>query len=172
MPDQPTWIEAVPQILATLEAPGTPPFLDRPAVEALFDVRRRQAIHLLRRCGGYQIGKTFLVPRETVVRFLREPQRWRAAEEEKGRFARVACALGEARTELQQRRIPIPAQTETLAMEFAGLPSGIRLETGQLVIQFARPVELLEKLFALSQAFANDYESFERIVASQAGAAR
>ena len=56
-------------------------------------------------------------------------------------------------------------------MELAGLPSGIRLEPGQVVIQFARPVELLEKLFALAQAF-NDYPTFERIVASQAGAGR
>ena len=172
MPDQPSWIEYVPEILETLEAPGTPPFLDRPTVEVLFGVRRRQAIHLLRHFGGYQVGKTFLAPREAVIRFLRDPLRWRAATDEKGRFERVASALGEARTELRQRRIPIPAQTETLQMEFAGLPPGIRLETGQLVIQFAGPVELLEKLFALSQAFANDYASFERIVASQTGTGR
>jgi len=131
----------------------------------LFGVRRRQAIQLLRRFGGYQIGKTFLVRREAVVGFLRDPQRSAAAAHEKGRFERVASALGQARTELQQRRIPIPTQSETL--EFAGLPPGIRLETGQLIIQFERPVELLEKLFALSQAFANDYESFERLAASQ-----
>ena len=136
----------------------------------LFGIRRRQAIHLLRRFGGYQVGKTFLVTREAVIRFLRDPQRWRAAADEKGRFERVANTLGEARTELHQRRIPIPAQRQTLEMEFAGLPSGIRLEPSQLVIQFDRPVELLEKLFALSQAFANDYENFERIVAGQAGA--
>jgi hypothetical protein len=172
MPDQPTWIEYVPEILATLEAPGAPPFLDRPTIEVFFGVRRRQAIHLLRRFGGYKVGKAFLVPREAVIQFLRDPQRWRAAADEKGRFERVASALGEARSELQQRRIPIPAQMETLQMEFAGLPAGIRLEPGQLVIQFAEPVELLEKLFALSQAFANDYQTFERIVASQVGTGR
>ena len=104
---------------------------------------------------------------------MREPQRWSAAADEKGRFERVASALGQARTELQQRRIPIPAQMQTLQMEFAGLPSGIRLEPSQPVIQFERPVELLEKLFALSQALTNDYESFERswIAAGQAGGA-
>ena len=162
MPDQPTWIESVPEILETLEAPGTPPFLDRPTIEVLFGVRRRQAIQLLGRFGGYKVGRAFLVPREAVVGFLREPQRWRAAAEEKGRFERVANALGEARSELQQRRIPIPAQTETRQMEFAGLPPGIRLEPAQLTIQFQTPVELLEKLFALSQALTNDYETFER----------
>jgi hypothetical protein len=152
----------VPEILETLEAPGTPPFLDRPTVEVLFGVRRRQAIQLLRRFGGYQVGRAFLVPRKAVIGFLRDPPRWRAAADEKGRFERVANTLGQARRELRQPRIPIPAPTEALAMELAGLPSGIRLETGQLIIQFERPVELLEKLFALSQALTHDYEAFER----------
>jgi len=124
--------------------------------------------------GGYKVGKAFLVPREAVIGFLRDPQRWRAAADEKGRFERVASALGEARSELQQRRIPIPTQSETLRLEFSGLPDGIRLEAGQLVIQFAKPVELLEKLFALSQALTNDYQTFERswMAASQTGAGR
>jgi hypothetical protein len=162
MPDQPSWIGFVPQILRDLEAPGGPPFLDRSAVEALFGVRRRQAIELLRRFGGYQIGKTFLVPREAVVRFLRDPERWPAVAGEKARFERVLSALGQARAELHQRRIPIPAQTEALRLELSGLPPGIRLEAGQLTVQFAAPLELLEKLFALSQILTNDYEAFER----------
>ena len=33
---------------------------------------------------------------------------------------------------------------------------------GELAIQFQTPVELLEKLFALSQALTNDYPTFER----------
>jgi len=73
VPDQPTWIERVPTILAFLESEDAPLFLDRPAVERLFGLRRRQAIELLRRCGGYQVGKTFLVLRETMVQFLNEP---------------------------------------------------------------------------------------------------
>src|SRR3974390_2091266 len=108
MPDQPSWIERVPKILETLESAGAPPFLDRPAVELLFGVRRRQAIHLLRRFGGYQAGRTFLVPREAVTAFLRDPHRRTAAELEKGRFERVANALAQSRQELYQRRIPIP----------------------------------------------------------------
>jgi len=172
MPDQPTWIEYVPEILETLTAPGAPPFLDRPTVEVLFGVRRRQAIHLLRRFGGYKVGKAFLVPREAVVRFLRDPRLWSAASGEQGRFERVASALGQARSELRQRRISIPAQAETWGREFSGLPDGIRWETGQLIIRFEQPLELLEKLFSLSQALANDYESFERLAAGRTGADR
>ena len=162
MPDQPSWIEHVPKILETLESAAAPPFLDRPAVEMLFGVRRRQAIQLLRRFGGYQVGKTFLVPREAVVAFLRDPRRRTAADLERGRFERVETALGQARRELHQRRIPIAVQPETLNLDISGLPDGIHLAPGQLTIRFAQPVELLQKLFALSQALANDFETFER----------
>lgn len=172
MPDQPSWIEHIPKILEALESPQAPPFLDRPAVESLFGVRRRQAIQLLGRFGGYQVGKTFLVPREAVTRFLCDPRRRIATELEKGRFERVSSVLGQARQELHQRRIPIAAPPEALRLEISGLPEGIRLETGRLTVHFEKPVELLEKLFALSQALANDYESFERscLVAKPTGA--
>jgi len=162
MPDQPSWIERVPEILETLEATGAPPFLDRPAVEVLFGLRRRQAIALLRRLGGYQVGKTFLVPREAVVRFLRDPRRWSAAVEERGRFERVRSALGAAREELDLRRISIPACRETLRLELSGLPAGIQFEAGKLTVDFSTPAELLGKLFALAQALGNDYDTFER----------
>jgi hypothetical protein len=162
MPDQPSWIDRVPEILETLESPGAPPFLDRPTVEMLFGLRRRQAIALLRRFGGYQVGKTFLAPRPAVAGFLRDPDRWRAAAHERGRFEGVRRALGEARQELALRRIAIPARAETFGLEFSGLPAGIGFEPGQLTVAFANPAELLEKLFALAQALGNDYDTFER----------
>ena len=67
MPDQPSWIHRLPQITQALEAPDAPPFLDRPAIERLFGLRRRQSIALLRRLGGYQVGKTFLVDRAVLL---------------------------------------------------------------------------------------------------------
>ena len=166
MPDQPSWIERVPKILESLES-AAPPFLDRPAVEALFGVRRRQAIQLLRRFGGYQVGKTFLVPRNAVIDFLRNPQLRTAAEREKGRFERVADALRQGRRELDQRRIPIPVAEDTLRIDISGLPEGIRLVPGELSVSFEQPIELLQKLFALSQALANDFASFERSCAAR-----
>ena len=167
MPDQPSWIERVPKILETLDSAGAPPFLDRPAVETLFGVRRRQAIQLLHRFGGYQVGKTFLVPRETVICFLRDPHRRTAVELEKGRFERVVDALRESREELYQRRIPIPVAEETLRIDIAGLPEGIRLVPGELSVRFEQPMELLQKLFALSQALANDFAAFEHSCATR-----
>jgi len=120
------------------------------------------------------VGKTFLVATEAVIRFLRDPRRRSAAEVETGRFERVSAALGQARRDLQRRRMPIPVEPETLRLEISGLPEGISLEPAQLTIRFDRPMQLLERLFALSQALANDYESFERscLAAKMAGTAQ
>jgi hypothetical protein len=166
MPDQPSWIERVSEILASLNSAEAPPFLDRPAIETLFGLRRRQAIELLHRCGGYQVGKTFLVPREALVRFLEDPRyRW-AASTETARFEHVRLALGQFRQQLEQRRISIPATPDAFRLEFSGLPDGIRIEAGQLTVSFDQPSELLEKLFALARALANDYDTFERSFAA------
>src|SRR5580704_15398308 len=127
MPDQPSWIQAVPAILEALERVGAPPFLDRAAVEALFGLRRRQAIHLLGRMGGYQVGKAFLVPREAVIGFLRDPRRLAAAAHESGRFERVRGSLGKSREDLGQRRIsiPPPPPQPSAGPGFANLPEGV-----------------------------------------------
>jgi hypothetical protein len=164
MPSQPSWIQSVPEILEALEAPGAPPFLDRASVEKLFGVRRRQAIHLLGRVGGFQVGKTFVTSREAVIRFLREPARLGAARGERSRVERVGNALADARGDLHRRRIAIPARPDNAIVSLAGLPPGIRLESGRLTVEFGTPVELLEKLFALSQALTNDFETVERLL--------
>jgi hypothetical protein len=174
VPDQPSWIGRVAKILEILASPGAPPFLDRPAVEMLFGLRRRQAIQLLRRFGGYQVGKTFLAPQEAVVQFLRDPKRWSAADDERRRFERVRSALGDAREELGLRRISVPARPETLRLELSGLPAGIEFQPGKLTVVFESPAQLLERLFALAQALGNDYDSFERswTAAQSTGAGR
>jgi hypothetical protein len=164
MPDQPSWIQAVPAILDALGQPAAPPFLDRAAVETLFGLRRRQAIHLLGRMGGYQVGKALVVPREAVIRFLQAPQRMAAAAHERGRFERVRGALGKSRGDFGQRRIsiPTPPPQQSAGLALASLPNGVRLEARRLTVEFATPVELIQKLFALSHALTTDYEAFER----------
>ena len=80
MPQLPLWYRRVPEILGRLKTPGMPPVLDRPAIEALFAVRRRQAIRLLGAAQGYQIGKTFVVERQALIDFLASHREiWRGA---------------------------------------------------------------------------------------------
>lgn len=161
MPDQPTWLERVPAILAFLKSQDAPLFLDRPAVERLFGLRRRQAIELLRRCGGYQVGKTFLVLRETMVEFLNQPVTAGKVSDCLAQKRRVVDSLMEAWPLQEARKITFPVPSEVFAQTLSDLPGGIQLVPGQLTITFAAPLELLQQLFTLSQALANDYESFE-----------
>lgn len=161
MPDQPSWINRLPEITRTLQTPDAPPFLDRPAIERLFGLRRRQSITLMRRLGGYQVGKTFLVDRQVLLTFLEEPVRRGTADHEARRFRSVAERLGQAREERHLRRISIPTTRPIFPIDFGGLPTGIDIGQHELTVRFEHPHDLLEKLFALSQALANGYESFE-----------
>jgi hypothetical protein len=160
MPDQPSWINRLPDITRQIEA-SPAPFLDRSAIENLFGLRRRQSINLIRRMGGYQIGKTFLVDRQAVLEYLNDPQKRRSAAQEVRRFRTVGTLLNQAQQELHMRRIPIAAAPRVSKLELEGLPEGIELGARELNIRFEHPRELLEKLFALAQAMANDYERFE-----------
>ncbi|HUK15595.1 MAG TPA: hypothetical protein VLW65_04245 [Bryobacteraceae bacterium] len=167
MPDQPTWLERVPQILASLEEAGSPPFLDRAAVELLFGLKRRQAIELLHAMRGYQVGRTFLVERRTVLDFLRRRSLQGAVVQAVGRKRRVLDHLAAARRDFGARRLRIPVSADS-RIRLDGLPAGIELRPGQLTIQFDKPVELLEKLFALSQAVHHDFDRFQSLLETAA----
>ena len=81
----------------------------------------------------------------------------------------VEAFLAEARLgrTLPTIRIPEPARLSDLTL--AGLPPGIQLAPGQLIVTFARAEELIEKLFTLAQAVANDYPSFEAALGRAGG---
>jgi hypothetical protein len=166
LPNQPTWLERVPDILAKVQSEKTPPILDRPAVEGLFGIRRRQAIALLHRFAGYQVGRTFVVPREAVIEFLQKIVATGALEEAAAKKASVLECLGEARQALQLPSISLPSTTKLSHVTFDGLPPGIRLQPDELTIQFHGAADLLQKLLSLSQALANDFETFELTLAS------
>src|SRR5688572_484301 len=103
------------------------PFLDRSAIENFFQLRRRQSINLLRRMGGYQVGKTFLVDRQAVLEYLNDPQKRRSAAQEVRRFRTVGALLNQAQQGLHMRRIPIAAAARAPKLELEGLPAGIDL---------------------------------------------
>ena len=168
MPNHPTWLEHVPDILDRLQAEETPPLLDRQAIEHLFGVRRRQAIHLLHRFSGYQVGRTFVVSRDAVRAFLEDRQTngtWEVVNTKKNH---VIAFLGEARQALQAPVLALPTKKFS-EITLDGLPAGIHLKPDQLTIQFQGATDLLEKLFALSQALVND---LDRLEAALAGGAR
>jgi hypothetical protein len=160
MPAQPLWLARLPAILSQIAAPDAPLWWDRAAVEQLFGLRRRRAIALLQQMGAAYVGNNLAIERAALRRFLEQPRRQDAYQEEQARTARVATRFAQLRREQRARQVSIPLPAaEPLA--FAGLPAGIDLQHRQLTIAFATPAELLEKLVALSQALLHDYDTFE-----------
>ena len=66
MPAKPRWHADLNNIRTSIAALPSP-FLDRPAIEKLFGVKRRQANNLMRGLGGYRIGRAAVVGREDLL---------------------------------------------------------------------------------------------------------
>jgi hypothetical protein len=142
------------------------PVIDRAAIERLFGLRRRQAIDLMNRLGGYQAGRTFLIGREQLLCRLDsitagDEYRWEVARRE-----RLASSIDGIQRTRQNEAVRIPVSPEVFASRLHSLEPDVRLRPGRLVIDFSGPEDILRKLFGLAQALANDYASFEAAVSS------
>jgi hypothetical protein len=155
MPDQPTWIHRQPEILAWLESSEAPPFLDRGLLEGVFQLRRRQALRLMEKAGGYQTGRTYLIDREQLAQFLRGRDS-AAVQQAAVRKVRLAGHIEQARSQVEARRlrIRIGPELQRPAARTAALPAGIEpVAPGRLEIRFAGAEDLLSKVAELA-AFA------------------
>lgn len=163
MPGKPAWLLKIPQIVAMLESFDVP-VVDRAVIEHLFGLRRRQAIELLHRLGGYQAGKTFLVDRHLLIEHL---QRWASGEEferESRRRERLDHAVDEMRRCHAAARVRIPVPGDVYNRKLADLSAGVALQPGHLHVEFSGAEELLGKLFELAQVASNDYDRFRATV--------
>ncbi len=163
MPAQPLWYLRIPEILAGLRTAGAPPFLDRPAIEKLFRVGRRQAIRLLGAADGYQVGKTFLVSRESLIDYLERIEKSGAAGAARARKQRVASALAEVANHAAAQRVQIHMDPDTLRRP-ARLPAGIELVApGKLQISYTAAEDLLARIVELASAATNDFPAFRKL---------
>lgn len=168
VPAQPSWYLRLPEILAQLRAEGAPPFLDRPAVEKLFRVRRRQAIRLLGAAHGYQVGKTFLVDRQSLVDYLQTVETSGAPEQSRARKQRVLAALNEVANHVAAQRVHINANQQVYRQKPADLPESIELVgPGRIQISYARAEDLLARIAELAAAAANDFPAFRKLYEGQ-----
>ncbi len=161
MPAQPSWHVRVPEILAALSVPDSPPILDRSAFERLFQVRRRQAIRLISQCDGYQVGKTFLAGRENVISFLKTVKQSGQVDAARGHRVRLGAVLNAAanqRTAEQTRIVPQRRSDSSLhpAIHFPA--------PGKLEISFDDATGLLTRLVELATFAANDFTRFQQVV--------
>jgi len=164
MPKLPGWYLSVPAILRQLRNPAAPPFLDRPAIEQLFSIRRRQAIRVLSAAGGYQVGKTFVVERQAFIHFLEGLEHSGAAPEARARKRRVASALNEVANHAAAQRVQVPTAADVFQRQPANLPSSIELVApGKLQISYRGAEDLLAKIVELAAAATNDFPAFRNL---------
>jgi hypothetical protein len=164
MPQLPLWYRRVPEIVRHLKTPGMPPILDRPAVEELFRVSRRQAIRLLGGANGYQVGKTFIVDRQALIEYLESIEKSGAAPEARARKRRVALALTEVANYAEAQRVQIRTAPDVLRRRPGELPAAIDLVApGKLQISFQGAEDLLAQIVELAAAAANDFPAFRRL---------
>ena len=164
MPAQPSWHLRVPQIRAALSSPVSPPFFDRPAIEKLFGLRRRQAIRILTACGGYQVGKTFLVNREALLAYVAEVEKAGAVDRARQRKQRISAALNEVANLTAAQRTQIRTDPDLLRRRPADLPAAIELVApGKIQIRYHGATDLLAQIAELAAAATNDFPRFRKI---------
>jgi hypothetical protein len=159
MPAKPRWLLQIPSIIAAL-SDMTSPVVDRAVFEALFGLRRRQAIALLSKFGGYRSANTLLVDRLALIEQLQVIQSHPDTELEIRRKERIAEQIVRLQCHRAAARVRIPVAADVHSRRLRDLPQGIRIEPGRLTIEFADTEQLLSNLYELSQAAANDFELF------------
>jgi hypothetical protein len=162
MPAKAEWLLRVPEILVALRVLDVP-VVDRAGIQRLFGVRRRRAIQVMHELDGYQAGNSFLVDRLRLIAQLEVLQNSDGFHQESRRRMKLEETAEQARRHAVTARVKIHLEPDTWKTRMHALPAGIRLEPGSLGVEFRDPQELLQKLFALSQAIANDFEEFEKI---------
>jgi hypothetical protein len=159
MPAKAAWLLKIPEIVAMLESFDVP-VIDRATIERLFGLRRRQAIELLHRLGGFQAGHTFLVDRHVLIENLRRIAAGEEFERETRRKERLDGTIDRLRRYRTAARVRIPVPADVFDRKVADLPTGVAIAAGHLHIAFSGTEDLLVKLFELAQAASNDYDRF------------
>ena len=159
MPATPRWLLAIPDAIRQLDA------LDRALLthrdlERLFGVSKVRAVALMAAFGAGRTGHLLTLPRAALLRQLRRHRTRAAVRGEATRRDRVVTAIRQAR--LTGIRVAVPSEAREARL--AGLPDGVSVEPGRIEVRFSGAQDAVGRLFALTQALANDYERFEALV--------
>ena len=153
MPDKPTYLHRLTAILAEAKAPKPIPFFRRCDIEALFGLKRRQAINLMHRIGAVRVSNEIAIPQRDLVSWLERLAADPASAFEIRRQGRVIGRIVDLKAETAARAIKIVLPD---AGRSAGFPAGVSIEPGRLTVTFENEQQLLERLFLLARLFATD----------------
>ena len=151
MPDQPTYIHKLTAILAEARSPKPIPFFRRRDIEALFGLRKRQAVNLMHRIGAVRVSRELAVEQRELVRWLEQMISDPSVEAERRRHGTVIDRIVELKAETAARTVKIVLPDRPRSVD---LPEGVVLTPGLLTVSFKGEQQLLERLFLLARALA------------------
>jgi hypothetical protein len=151
MPDNPTYIHKLAGILAEARTPKPIPFFRRRDIEALFGLKKRQAVNLMHRIGAIRVSSELAVDKRDLIAWLEQRIADPAVAEEWRRHERVIDRIVELKAETAARAVKIVLRDPKPSVE---LPDGVSLEPGLLTISFETDQQLLERLFLLARVLA------------------
>ncbi len=164
MPTKPVWYRKLPYIIGELRRLPRP-YVDRATVEFLLGVGRRRAQQIMGPCVVDRVGASGLADRDALVARLEQIAAGEEAFYEVQRRQKVARLIeGLRRERVERPQLIVEAPTAVVNQELENLPSGVRLESGRITVEFDEPQQALEKLLALAMAISNDFDRFEQCV--------
>ena len=149
--DKPTYIHRLTSILAEAKSPKPIPFFRRCDIEALFGVKRRQAINLMHKIGAVRVSNEIAIPQRDLISWLEEISLDPAGAREIRRQERVIDRIVDLKAETAARAIKIVLPDSARLADF---PEGVSLQPGLLTVSFESEQQLLERLFLLARVFA------------------
>ena len=160
MPDNPSYIHKLAGILAEARAPKPIPFFRRRDIEALFGLKKRQAVHLMHRIGAVRVSRELAVDKRDLVAWLEQMIEDPSVVIEQRRHDRVIDRIIELKAETAARAVKIVLPDQKPSVE---LPDGVSLEPGRLTVVFEDDQQLLERLFLLARVLAGQPEILSRL---------
>jgi hypothetical protein len=151
MPDNPSYIHKLEGILAEAHSPKPIPFFRRRDIEALFGLKKRQAVNLMHRIGAIRVSRELAVDKRDLIHWLEQMLSDPSVVAEWRRHTRVVDRIIELKAETAARAVKIVLPDLKPSME---LPDGVSLQPGLLTISFENDQQLLERLFLLARVLA------------------
>jgi hypothetical protein len=155
LPDNPSYIHKLQRILAEARSPKPIPFFRRRDIEALFGLKKRQAVNLMHRMGAVRVSRELAVEQRDVVRWLEQMISDPSVTAEQRRHDAVIERIVDLKAETAARSIHIALPHRAASVD---LPEGVSLEPGVLTVSFEDQQQLLERLFLLARVLATQLQ--------------
>lgn len=163
MPDKPSWLGKLPELIAAFEALDFP-WVDSGMLRTALDVSPRRAQQIIQPLIRHFIGRNGVAHRDDVVDHLKRLAGGDAAHYERRRRERLEAILAEAKA---TPRVLVEAPVSAQDADIDGLPEGVSLAPGRISISFSDAQQALEKMLSLAMAIGNDMGRFERLTTQE-----